>query len=302
MKYLGIIIFLILVVVIISFGATKIPQWLGFEKAGEISKVEVPAKKPAASKPKPAVITAPTAKPETAVPTIYLPHVPDYLIPPDFTREQLSPHFGKLKFSYVTRPGYGRHFSEMLLYANLGQDERLNITGWQIRNWRKEEVTIPKGAEIYDPLSPPADDILLKSGDSVKIFSNTNPLNLNLRLNKCTGYLEKLFDFTPDLPLECPRYSQAEIRHLHPFCQDYILSLGTCEIPTSGALAYDSQCHQFLSKLSYKPCVDEHRNDPYFIKSQWFIWIKKDILDPRRDRLLLFDKEGLLVNEYTYSY
>jgi hypothetical protein len=304
MKYFGIIIFLILVVVIISFGITKISQWLGFEKAKEAPKVEAPAKKPVT---KPAEIKAPavTAPIKPPAERVYLPHVSDSQIPYGFKREQLSPYFGKVSISYVGQPGYGRYFSEITMYSSLGREERLNITGWVLKS-QKDKLIIPKGVEIYDPSFIQApQDIRLKSGDSVRIYSNANKIALNFKPNKCTGYLEKIFDFTPDLSLDCPRLPRSEISYLSAGCQDYIMSLGTCQIPNGGIVTADSQCRAVLSTLTYKPCLDRYRNDSYFISSQWWLWVgttERDlnILNPIHDRLLLLDKNSLLVDEYNY--
>ena len=62
--------------------------------------------------------------------------------------------------------------------------EELNLTGWKIKS-ANAEIEILKGVEIYNPDGSVMGDIKLKSGQTLTIYSLTNPLGLNLRLNKC---------------------------------------------------------------------------------------------------------------------
>ena len=62
--------------------------------------------------------------------------------------------------------------------------EELNLTGWKIKS-ANAEIEILKGVEIYNPDGSVMGDIKLKSGQTLTIYYLTNPLGLNLRLNKC---------------------------------------------------------------------------------------------------------------------
>lgn len=297
---------MVLVVVLIAVGVSKVPQWLGLKKTGETTEVGGLVKKTTTKTPAKSTTVTPSP---TAVkpPTQYLPNVSDSAIPYGFKREQLSPYFGKVNISYVSQPSlYWRTFSEINLYTSLSSEEKLNITGWIIKS-QKDQLEIPKGIEIYNPsISQAPQDIILKSGDSLSIYSNVSKLGINFKPNKCTGYLEKIFDLTPDLSLDCPRYSRQEISYLNAKCQDYIMSLGTCEVPDLNKVSTDMECQTILRNLTYVPCLNQHRGDSYFVSQKWLIWIGTsagrdlNILNLVHDQLLLFDKSGLLVDEYSY--
>jgi hypothetical protein len=60
----------------------------------------------------------------------------------------------------------------------------LNFTGWKIKS-AKGEMEILKGVEIYNPDGSVMGDIKLKTGQTLTIYSTTNLLGINMRLNKC---------------------------------------------------------------------------------------------------------------------
>ena len=62
--------------------------------------------------------------------------------------------------------------------------EEINLTGWKIKS-ATAEMEILKGVKIYDPDGSVMSDIKLKTGQSLTIYSSTNSLGINLRLNKC---------------------------------------------------------------------------------------------------------------------
>lgn len=62
--------------------------------------------------------------------------------------------------------------------------EEINLTGWKIKS-ATAEIEILKGVKIYDPDGSVMSDIKLKTGQSLTIYSSTNSLGINLRLNKC---------------------------------------------------------------------------------------------------------------------
>lgn len=221
-------------------------------------------------------------------------------LPSGFMRNQISPFWQKVVITSA-QPGTSKTYSRISLSSYLKQGDFLAVTGWVIKA-KKGEYVIPRASGVYSSYSVPG-DIVLKSGERVEIYSSKSPLG-NLRLNKCTGYLETLFDFTPQLPQSCPRsyYSNSDLYPFTPKCQDYVRSLGSCRIPETNFLwlTGDSACRSFLDTINYGGCLQKHQADSDFLAREWRVWTDRKILQEGHDRLLLFDSTGLLVDEYVY--
>lgn len=231
-------------------------------------------------------------------------------IPQGFRLEDLSHYFGKITISYISplRETFftSSAYSEVNIYTNLSQGEEVRITGWKVQS-NRDSFLIPKGVADYNPnlsYNEPV-NIAIKSGDQVKIFSHSSARGLNLRLNQCTGYIK---DSTPEMPRNCPYIGQSEIYTFTGECQSYIRTLGSCEFPIHNPpIPYsDTACYDFLRQLNYQGCYNKYRSKPDFFSHEWRIWLatypnpQKNIFDPEHDRVLLFDREGKLVDEYVY--
>lgn len=238
----------------------------------------------------------------------YSSSIPDYQIPGGFTRDQLSPYFNKVRISSAYYSYFAGSPSEIRLYAYLPQGEKVNVSGWRIKSNRRE-LTIPQAIDVYESAGlSPESDIIISGNASLVIYSNASPLGKNLRLNKCIGYLENVQKLSSIFPSTCPApYSRGELAELSGTCQSYILSLGSCKLPDVSF--YNSfpgtdegnKCRQFLSSVNYQSCYNAHRWDADFLSNEWRIWVNENILlDQEHDRLRLFDKQGLLVGEYSY--
>ena len=238
----------------------------------------------------------------------YAETIPDYLIPEGLTWADLSPYFNKVRISSAYYSYFAGSPSEIRLYAYLPQGEKVNVSGWRIKSNRRE-LTIPQAIEVYESTGlSPEGDIVISGNASLTIYSNVSPLGKNLRLNRCIGYLENVQKLTSIFPPNCPApYSQGEIAALSGTCQSYILSLGSCRLPDVSL--YNSfpgtdegnLCRQFLSRINYGSCYSKYRFDADFLSGEWRIWVNENILlDQEHDRLRLFDKQGLLVSQYSY--
>lgn len=209
--------------------------------------------------------------------------------------------------AYVS--GYPRQYSRITLYSRLKEGETVDITGWKIKS-NKSEITIVKAIEIYDPGGFAAEgDIILKPNNYVELYGLTSPLNKNLRLNKCFGYLQNIYDFQPIyLPNNCPYVSRDDIKQLSGQCQNYIYSLGSCQLPDN--YFYNSlpgtdegnDCRVFLNNIGYGSCFRSHRQDQDFLSNNWIVWLDRQNinLDPLHDYLRLYDSKGNLISEYNY--
>jgi len=222
-------------------------------------------------------------------------------IPDGFSVEDLSPHFLTVKIGSVWR---GKDYSRISLYAYPKSNETINVSGWTIRS-NTGEMIVPQAIEVYDPYSYSAKgDIKLGRSQVLNIYSSESPVGKNFRLNECIGYLETVFDFTPPISQSCPRPDNDDLYYLKGQCQDYIRSLKSCALPDNSnpVIVGDSECKDFVDDLSYRGCFDQYRDDKNFLKREWRAWVGDLFLrmDPRHDRLLLFDKNGFLVSEKTY--
>lgn len=228
-------------------------------------------------------------------------------IPTGFTLSQLSPHFNKFRISSVS-PGSATSNGKVSILNSLKEGERVDVTGWVLKA-KKASQYIPQAVAVYGPLGlDKPSDITLGKGEVLNIYTNKSPIGLNLRMNKCIGYLDTTINkFSPALPKNCPDPADdvSGLYSLSSRCEDYIDSLSRCVVPKIDSQVWlqgqgEYACREFLNKVNYKGCYDLHRVDADFLDKEWRVWTGTRFLDPRHDRILLFDKQGLLVTEKSY--
>jgi len=236
--------------------------------------------------------------------------IPDYLIPAGFTRAALSSYFQKVKISSAFASNYSSYPSQINLYAYLSGSEKINVTGWRIKT-NHGEFIIPQAVNIYDFSGFSFEqDIVISGNTNIYLYSNRSPINLNFRLNKCTGYLQNNYSFNPALPRNCPMPQRSETYYLSGQCVSYILSLGSCEAPSitfSNSLPGTNEgnaCRQFLNTINQYTCYQRHHLEGDFLSNEWRIWMNwtnyNGLLDSQHDTVRLFDTQGLLVDQYIY--
>ncbi len=261
------------------------------------------------AKPKSEIAPAPAAT-SAAATAISAPEIPDYLIPSGFTRGQLSSYFQKIRISSVSPDSSWSDYPASLgIYSYIQKGESVNITGWKIKsNLRLFEIS--KSIDIYKTDGPfDETDIIFSQNGSLTIYGAKSPINRNIRLNKCTGYLNNFYDFNPDLPRNCPLIPKSEFQNLSGECQSYLYSLGSCRMPSVEfynslpGTAQGNACRAYLNTINYGSCFNKYRNDEDFLLNEWRLWIDAsafDIFDSQHDTVGLFDKEGKLVDQYIY--
>ncbi|MBI2036873.1 MAG: hypothetical protein HYT14_00735 [Candidatus Liptonbacteria bacterium] len=298
-----------LVIVAIGVGSLlvrSVPESLNFSLPSGPSEQPAPRTlRPEPSQPRPAT-PAPEPEPETD-PRL---SVATSSIPVGFTREQLSLKFRKVRVSSVTRKPSASSAETLVLSVSLSRGETVRINGWRVET-KTNSFTISRIPLTHDPFGGnPPQDLVLTSGDSVRIYGSAPRLGAGFRLNACVGYLETLdFGFRPALPKTCPGLyeSTAELSNFSSQCQDYIRSLSSCEYPSGNppVPADDAACRDFLNAVNYGGCYNAHKNDGDFLSKEVRIWLgssNKDLhfLNETHDRVLLFDEQGFLVSDYTY--
>ena len=210
-----------------------------------------------------------------------------------------SPYFHLLRIG-----GAGQSLITLYTYGNRSNSSTLDITGWQIKTNHGGEY-IPQIVNVYDytGLTPPSDLIVtLNQNQYIYFYSNSSPVNL--RLNECVGYLNTTKQFNPAMPNNCPSVPKADIASFTGQCQNYINSLYTCAQPNMSSIYIprnDYACQQFLQdNFTYKSCEQEHAGDANFLSNQWRIWMGSTPLDKYHDNVELLDRNGLIVDSYSY--
>lgn len=308
----GKIITVIIIVLVLGFGvfvyevathpqAMGLPSWLGITASSSAfsfglssqGPTRVPPTLPPASPSNGTIITSPGSS--------STPAIDPSQIPAGYSLAQLSPYFHQIRLGGVS-VGSAYYYGTINLYSNLNTGENVDITGWQIKANRGQEY-IPQVINLYDPsgLTSPS-DIILHNNDTVSIYSSSAPLNL--RLNECVGYLIPMLNTNPALPDTCPYVDRSAIQNFSGACQNYIESLGTCQQPNltnPEVPSNDYACQDYLeNNFNYKSCFDAHVNDPNFLSNQIWVWAGSNVSDPDHDTIKLLDKNGLLVDLYSY--
>jgi hypothetical protein len=226
--------------------------------------------------------------------------------PPDgFTVAQLSPYYGEVKIGNVSAASTYNSVAQFSLNANYSGSAAIDVTGWHLRS-NRGDIVIPKAIMDYLPggFGTPG-EIALGPGNVLNVYSSISPVGQNFRMNACIGYLNNTYSFTPALPQNCaPVYDRSEIVTFSGVCQNYILSLWGCSVPSANQInsfSGDSSCQAILNRFNYNTCYNRNRFQSGFFSNEWRAWLGSPInFDPSHDRLLLLDRNGLLVDQYVY--
>ena len=231
------------------------------------------------------------------------------IIPPvGFSLGQLSPYYGQVELTSFSL-GNSTNPSRITVRSGALMAVPVDIRGWSVEGNRNVKILIPGAVGDYIPSSlVSGSNLFLNKGETANFYSNYSPIGVGLKLNECTGYLNNTAKFLPELPKNCPAiYDKSEIINFSGTCQNLITSIRSCGVPTSDQINSvpkpdESQCRSILTgRTTYQSCYSRHRNDVNFFSKEWRVWVQSAMnFDPGHDRLLLFDRNGLLVDEYVY--
>ncbi len=227
--------------------------------------------------------------------------------PAGFTASELSPYYGEVKIGNVSAASSWNGIAQFSLNtAYSGLSTPVDVTGWRL-TYNKGQVVIPTAASDYSPTGfEYPGDIALGSGNVLNVYSSASPVGQNFRMNACIGYLNNTYSFTPALPQNCaPVYDRSEIVTYSGSCQSYILSLWGCSVPSANQInnfSGEPACQSILNtRFNYASCYNRNRFQSGFFSNEWRVWLGSPInVDPSHDRLLLLDRNGLLVDQYVY--
>ena len=223
-------------------------------------------------------------------------------IPQGFTAGQLSPYFHQVRFGGVSYGGYGYYGTITLNAYGLSGTSTISVSGWQIKARHGGEF-IPQAINVYDPSGlTPQTEIILKNGDTVFLYSSPGPFNL--RINKCIGYIGVNNKTVPQLPQNCPYPDRSAAQNFTGACQNYVYSIGGCTQPnlSDPRIPFnDYSCRNYLANnFSYRSCFDAHAGDADFLTNQVWVWTGSNVIDQYHDQVQLLDKNGLVVDVYSY--
>lgn len=215
-----------------------------------------------------------------------------------------SPFYDQLKISGLTRKAVPA-LNENIKITN-NSKVNIDITGLIIKNQRNETINIPQAVEIlYMQSGDLSKNLILEPGKSVSIFSGISSVGKNFRLNKCTGYFNNYYNFSPKLPEECPKPIDQDIAGLSSNCRNYIKSLKSCAPPNTSDLkvTYDSQCTNYLiGTFNYSNCVANYQVFPDFLRNDWYVYLNRSLefWNDLHDEAKLLDKSGYIITSYSY--
>lgn len=213
-----------------------------------------------------------------------------------------SPYAGVVRVELLSFGFQGQ--SQWLFLKSYAKRETIDLTGWSVTAGSSTEL-IPKIPAVYLPggKSEAVTPARLKPGGVFAIFSNTSPVRENLQLNKCMGYLDRKYTFSPSLNVACYQPTPAELSGLSGQCRAYIASVVPCteiaSVPDS-IPQDDKSCRAFVENMNYEGCVKTHRNDADFFGGDWGVWVGVRFLPQSPETIVIKDSQGRVVQRYAY--
>lgn len=188
-----------------------------------------------------------------------------------------------------------------------GRPRPIDVSGWGIST-RRESEAIPRAFNIPE-IDAVEQDVLLPPGGELVIITGQQSYTRNFRENQCVGYFNESHLFTPFLSGSCVDdvINRADLlaRRFNGACIDAIEAIPSCRRPLGpfAPAVVGSACIEYMNEnFSYFGCVKNFRDKKGFLKDTWRVSLRRSrkMFDPRHDRVVLRDQNGLLVDEYEY--
>lgn len=193
------------------------------------------------------------------------------------------------------------------IQASFANSESINISNWSLENGTGLRINIGQATLLLKTGDINLQqNILLAPGEKAIVASGESPLGTGFKLNKCTGYLEQMQDFFPPLFLDCPDPINDEIlpANLDNSCIDYIRrEFEKCKAYFTYPSNLSSACQDYINeRINYRGCVQWHKNDPNFYKSEWRVYLNKktEFWDNDRETVILYDENNKIVDWEKY--
>lgn len=222
-----------------------------------------------------------------------------------------SPYSGKVFISEhtATESGVSKEFIQ--LTASDSNTAPIPLTNWVLQSAVSGvRVGIPLAAPLFvlgavNSVQP----IYLEPGASVFITTAISPVGASFRENICSGYLNELQKFTPELSNECPAPSESlpmtaeNLRIYGSSCFDYLNTLNQCHFPTTLPGDLSSACRSYISNTtSYNGCTNTYRNRTSFNLPAFrtYLGLSTELWANSHDVIHLLDEQGRTVDVLTY--
>ncbi|QQG45894.1 MAG: hypothetical protein HYY55_02850 [Candidatus Niyogibacteria bacterium] len=190
------------------------------------------------------------------------------------------------------------------IQADYSNTVPINISGWKLQNRDGDIFILPTGAGLpYSGRVNIEEAIKLNPGERAIIITGRSPIEVSFRPNACTGYFNRLYEFNPRLPENCPEPNEEKgVDDQNDACFSYLKTVSRCKTPVASDMPSDVDfaCREFIDqRLSYAGCVENHKKDANFFSGEWRIYLKQDkaIWSNVRENIKLFDQNSDLVAE-----
>ncbi len=185
------------------------------------------------------------------------------------------------------------------------------LTGWKLESTiTNASASLPQAAQLpYVGTSNTLGPVRVDPGSTVHVVTGRSPVGTSFRTNICTGYFEQFQDFTPSLPIECPRAVDESERRLtiadqNEACDAALRSVKRCTLTIKSLPAtVGTACLNLIQQdLSYNGCITTHRNDPKFYQNEWYLYLnhERELWKQRGERIKLVDESGFTVGAVEY--
>jgi len=218
----------------------------------------------------------------------------------------VSPYYQKVEIKDIEYEQF--NFKDDHIILENESDQNINLAGWTIQT-KLGELDIPQAVKKLEaPFNSTYSVVIeLAPDDELIITAGLSPVGVNLLTNKCTGYLDQ-GDFVPSLDNNCPVIDSSEYSDFKDHCKEFIDDLDRCELPDYAGnldISGDSQCTSFLNQnFNYDSCYSDYSLDPDFYEDEWRAFLgrtSRDAFSNVSDTVILYDQNGLKVDEYTYD-
>jgi hypothetical protein len=198
--------------------------------------------------------------------------------------------------------------------ASSGNSAPIVISGWKLTSLISgTRVTIPKGVAVLEGNRPwqREQNVFLAPGERAIVNSRyAVGINTGFLENKCMGYIDRGYHFSPSISQSCPRLEDENLtlfgitpRAFHDVdaydsCMDAIENTRWCERGTYSSTT-PSICRTFIKKYStYDGCLELHKTDSDFFGNTWRLFLNssKDLWRGSREAITLTDDTGKVVD------
>lgn len=184
---------------------------------------------------------------------------------------------------------------EYIIIKNAGA-EKINLSNLEFKNKNNESE--------FSGADQNGNQIFLNPKERAVASSGKSPVSGNLKINKCSGYLNQFNKFVPAVSARCPAIKDlSEAQKLDDTCLLYLPKIKTCAMPTSLPTNLSSSCQQFIQNhASYSGCVNDHKNDKDFDGGEWRVFFERtsEFWASRNETIKVIDKSGNVLAETSY--